>query len=257
MPEASLDELLGMAARLGYAGIEPRLGHGHGIGPGASPEERRTIRRKAGDSGVAVCCIASQGSLVDLEKVDEAKALHRKVIALAGDIGCPRIRIFGGNLPEDLPRAAATDRLVEVLTDLGPEAAAAGVTLCFETHDGWCNPARVRTVMERVDHPAIGVNWDMMHPTRACGVPVEEGFRVLKPWIRHVHVHDGSAREADGLFFRPFGEGDLDVRSAFRCLVESGYDGFVSGEWIDLGDGALDIADELRRMRALETELRG
>jgi len=92
-----------------------------------------------------------------------------------------------------------------------------------------------------------------MHPTRASGVSVAAGFRRLSPWIRHVHIHDGLLSEP--LQFTAFGEGELDVRAAFQCLVDSGYGEYASGEWIN-ADATVDLAEELRRVKALEAELR-
>jgi len=252
-PEMPLEEMLEHAAKLGYDGVEPRLGHGHGIGPEATAGDRKRIRRTFENSEVYLCCIASQGNFTDPAKRDATIDLNRRIIEMAGDLACPCIRFFGGELPEGMTREQAVEEVAEVLRGLMEEAEEAGVTLCMETHDGWCDPEHVATLMKRVNHSRLGVNWDMMHPTRAAGVPVEQGYSTLRPWIRHVHIHD--AVYPDPLAFRPCGEGDYDIRSALRCLVRDGYTGYVSGEWINAG-GVIDLADELKRMKALEEEVR-
>jgi len=252
-PEMSLDAMLAHAAKLGYDGVEPRLGHAHGIGPEATARDRERVRRTFEDSKVNLCCIASQGNFADPAKRDETVDLNRCIIEMAGDLACPCIRIFGGKLPEEMSREQAVEEVAEALCGLTEEAEKAGVTLCMETHDGWCDPEDLATLMKRVDHPCLGVNWDMMHPTRAVGVPVEQGYSTLRPWIRHVHIHD--AVYPDPLAFRPCGEGDYDIRSALQCLVRDGYTGFVSGEWIN-AEGVIDLADELKRLKALEEEVR-
>jgi sugar phosphate isomerase/epimerase len=252
-PEMPLDAMLAHAAKLGYDGVEPRLGHAHGIGPEATTGDRKRIRQILEKSEVNLCCIASQGNLTDPAKRDETVDLNRCLIELAGDLACPRIRIFGGKLPEGMTREQAVEEVAEVLRGLTEEARQAGVTLCMETHDGWCDPEHVATLMKRVDHPSLGVNWDMMHPTRVVDVPVEQGYATLRPWIRHVHIHDAVC--PDPLAFRPCGEGDYDIRSALQCLVRDGYTGYVSGEWINAG-GIIDLADELKRLKVLEAEVR-
>lgn len=252
-PELSLSELLQHAAACGYQGVEPRLGHAHGIAPEATAEERKMIRQRFADAPVACCCLASQGNFTDPASRAETVELNRRVIALARDLACPRIRIFGGLLPEGMGREQAIDELAATLRPLAAEAGAAGVVLCLETHDGWCHPDHVATLMERVRHAHLRVNWDMMHPTRACGVPVEEGYARLRQWIAHVHIHDGLL--SSPLTFRRCGEGELDMRAALTCLVRDDYEGYVSGEWINAGD-IIDLADERQRLQALEAEIR-
>jgi sugar phosphate isomerase/epimerase len=124
----------------------------------------------------------------------------------------------------------------------------------METHDAWCDPRHVAEVMERVDHPSIGVNWDIMHPVRNGYATVGESFDCLKGWISHVHFHDGV--EVDGkLQLKPIGEGAIDHRVAVRSLAGSGYDGYLSGEWIKWEPWDRHLPREIGTMRSYEEEL--
>jgi hypothetical protein len=62
--------------------------------------------------------------------------------------------------------------------------------------------------MKKANHPAIAVNWDIMHPVRRSYATIEESFEVLKPWIQHLHIHDGSTQKS----LLPIGEGTLITR---------------------------------------------
>ena len=102
--------------------------------------------------------------------------------------------------------------------------------------------------MKRVDHPAIAVNWDIMHPVHGAGVSMDHAFEALKPWIRHVHFHDGGTQEGKwGLV--PIGEGDIDHRRAVQLLHSVGYDGFLSGEWIGWEPYETHLPRELATMK--------
>lgn len=252
-PGSDLAQILDMAVQHGYDGIEPRAGHAHGVEPERTSAERRGIRRRVDAAGLSLCCLAIGGGFADPQRAPGAVESTRRWIDLARDLGCPRLRVFGGKIGEGLSRRGAIDLVATSLGSLAPEAAAAGVTVCLETHDDWTAPEHVAAVMEAVDHPAIGVNWDLLHPSRSSGVRVEDGFARLRRWIHHVHIHD--ALMADPLQLRRLGEGELDVRAAFRCLVQTGYRGWLSGEWID-ADAIIDLADELRRMKTMERETR-
>ncbi len=255
-PQLSLDEMLALAKRYGYDGIEPRIsaGHAHGIELDADATRRREARQKAIDSGIEICCIATSCRYADpataREQVDETL----RCIDLAADVGAPRIRVFGGAIPEGVSREEAIDLLAESLRAVAGHARERGVVVCLETHDDWCDPDHVAEVMRRVDHPAVAVNWDVMHPVRQAGRTVDQAFQILRPWIRHVHVHDGSAR-LDRLELRPIGEGDIDIRRAMELLKAISYDGYLSGEWIDWEPYEVHLPRELATMRRYEDEI--
>jgi sugar phosphate isomerase/epimerase len=251
-PDAPFGEALALARRLGYDGFEPRVesGHRHGIELSLTAPERIARRQEAEEAGIELCCLATGCRLAVPGERDAQVATAREYVQLAGDLGIPRLRVFGGRFGPDLERTAAMEAAVTALTGLAPLAAARGVVLCLETHDDWCHPDDVALIMERVDHPAVAVTWDMMHPVRSAGVSMEEAWRRLRPWVRHVHVHDG--RTSPGkILFEPCGEGDFDLPTFQRCLRDMNYDGFISGEWIDCAQ-TIDLATELSRLKALE-----
>jgi sugar phosphate isomerase/epimerase len=256
-PRLSLAEMLTLAARLGYDGIEPRLsaGHAHGIETTMSSAARQVVRRQVAESGIALACLATGLTFADPVKVAASIEEARRCIALAADVRCERLRIFGGALPDGLSREQAIDGMAAALSSIAAEAGAAGVTLCLETHDDWTDPAHVAEVMRRVDHPAIAVNWDVMHPVRQSKVSMDAASEALRPWIRHVHFHDGadaSADDAPVLVLKPVGEGVIDHRRAVELLEDAGYDGYLSGEWIDWEPCEVHLPRELATMKGYE-----
>ncbi len=255
-PAASLDELLAMAAEYGYDGVEPRIDsdHAHGIEVDLLPDERQAVLDLAEETGIAICCIATSCRLADPEVVQEMLPVAHDAIDLAGDLKCPCIRVFGGAVRKGLRRDQSSRMLAGALSQLGNHAAERGVTVCLETHDDWCDPRHVAAVLEKVAHPNIAVNWDIMHPVRAAGVTMDEAFEALQPWIRHVHVHDGACSR-ERLEFRPIGEGDIDHRTAVRLLRESGYEGFLSGEWINWTPAEEHLPTERQTLRQYESEI--
>ncbi len=232
-PGLSLDENLSAARRFGYDGIEPRLecGHRHGIEVEATVAERMEIRRRAEDSGIALCCLATSCRYAHPENRDEMIDITRRCIDLASDVGAPRLRVFGGQFPESVSREEAVELVVSALVSLASQAKARGVTLCLETHDSWCDPKHVAEIMRRVNHPNVGVNWDIMHPIRMRFANASESFEILEPWIRHAHVHDGTLE--DPLRMMPMGEGGIDHKTAVRLLRDHPGEVYLSGEWID------------------------
>lgn len=256
-PQVNLDEMLLIAKRFGYDGIEPRTacGHSHGVECEAGSAARRTIRKKAADSGIAFSCIATSCEYVDQETVRQNLQETRVSIDLAADVGASVIRVFGGRLPAGMNREKATEFLAESLLSVAGHAAERNVTVCVETHDDWSDPTALKEVIKRVNHPAIAVNWDIMHPVRQGGASMEGAFNTLKPWIRHVHFHDGLAR-LDQLVFKPVGEGDIDHRCAVELLMSAGYDGYLSGEWMDWEPYEIHLPREIAAMKQYEQNAR-
>lgn len=249
-PKLTLAETVDVARRFGYDGIEPRVdaGHGHGIEVGASVAQRAAIRRQVADSGIALACLATSIQYADPVQTEAMLAQTRERIDLAADVGAPVIRVFGGVGPTGASREQGIDLLAHCLHAVADQAAARGVTIALETHDEWCDPRHVVAVLERVNHPAIGANWDIMHPVRVAKMDIATSFTILRPWIRHLHVHDGAMENP--LRFLPIGQGVVDHRTALQLLRGAGYTGFISGEWINWEPAEVHLPRELAVLKA-------
>lgn len=253
-PGLSLGEMLDCAKRYGYDGVEPRISarHKHGVEIESALEQRMALRRQAADSGIAICCIATSCVFADPARLADSLDTANKAIDLAADVGAQRLRVFGGKIPDGMSRAEAIEQVAGALRSLAGHAVERQVTICLETHDDWCNPEHVACVMRAVNHPAIAVNWDIMHPVRVAGVSITESFATLKPWIRHLHIHDGITRDGK-LVLKPIGQGAIDHRAAIALLKTISYGGFISGEWIDWEPCETHLPRELAALKALET----
>jgi sugar phosphate isomerase/epimerase len=233
VPEASLGQVLDLAKRYGYDGVEPRLTskHGHGIETSMSPEEREQTRERAHDSGIRLSCLATSLRFAVPSAEEQTVEEAGSIIDLAGDLGCPCIRVFGGDYGDETDESGAVDQAVKGLRAVADHAGRRGVVLALETHDRFTDPEVVANIIRRADHPSVAVNWDVMHPVRQSRYSVEQAYDILKQWIAHVHVHDGST-SLETLQVLPMGTGQIDHRTAVRLLAKDGYNGFISGEWI-------------------------
>ena len=254
-PNAPLDEMLELAVRCGYDGIEPRIatGHAHGVELDTDAAARRDIRMRARDVGAAIGCVASDCRFANPATTAKNVEDARRCIDLAADIGARRIRVFGGQMGEGISRDDAISIVVDALSSVADEATARGVILCMETHDDWCDPKHVAAVLKQIDHPAIGANWDVEHPVRTGAATMEEAFETLRPWIRHLHIHDGDKTTRKHV---PIGTGAYDHRLILELLRSINYDGYLSGEWIGWDEPyEVHLPREVATLRAYEAEL--
>jgi sugar phosphate isomerase/epimerase len=245
--------MLSLAKRYGYVGIEPRVqaGHAHGLDLDVDATARREAALKAVESCIDMCCIATSCRYSDPDTVQQNVENTMRGIDLAADVGSARIRVFGGRIRGGLSREAAIDQVAASLSAVADHAQERGVTVCMETHDDWCDPAHVAAVMTQVNHPAIAVNWDVMHPVRVAGWTVDASFETLKSWVQHTHVHDGAQKEGK-IAYLPMGTGIVDIRRATQLLASLGYDGYLSGEWIDWEPAEVHLPREIAVMKGYE-----
>lgn len=253
-PELNLDEMIAVAKKYGYDGIEPRISakHKHGVEMNSSKSFRKECKEKSKESSIAFSCIATSCVYANpLTNEDMISDTHGS-IDLAADVGAPVIRVFGGGIPEEVTREEAIGLLVKSMQSVAGHAAERSVTVCLETHDHWCDPKHLAEVMKRVNHPAIAVNWDIMHPVRVAKATMDEAFQILKPWIKHAHFHDGVTKKDGKLVMVPIGEGDIDHQRAVQLLKDSNYNGFLSGEWINWEPYEIHLPRELSTMKKYE-----
>jgi len=256
-PELTLDQVLALANKFGYDGIEPRVSsnHKHGVEFDSSPAFRKEARQKAEAAGIQMACVATSCVYADPAKTTVMIEDTHQAIDLAGDIGAPCIRVFGGTIPESVSREQAIDGVAKALASVADHAQQRQVIVGMETHDAWCDPAHVAAVIQQVNHPAIGVNWDIMHPVRVARVTMDQTFNVLKPWIRHVHFHDCKITDKKYALC-PIGQGDIDHHRAVQLLKSMAYSNFLSGEWIgwEPEPYATHLPRELATMKGYERE---
>ena len=252
-PDLNLDEMLQTAVKYGYEGIEPRIGeeHKHGIEVGLGQSEMDGIRRQAQRYGVTICCLATPCCFSDPAAAPGNVELAKQALDLAQGVNCKAIRVFGGVIPNGISRETASDSIVRSLSGLAEYAAKRDAVICIETHDDWSSPAYIANIMKNVNSPAVAVNWDIMHPVLWAGFSIEESFRALSPWIRHVHAHDG-VNEHGSIVFKHIGTGNADHKTALGLLKKAGYNGFISGEWIGWTPYETHLPAELAAMKKYE-----
>lgn len=234
-PEWSLTQVLEAARRHGYHGLELRVGssHGHGVEISCTPEQRAEARAQVDAAGVELPCLATSLKLIDPACLEQSRAMAQ----LAADLGCPALRIFCGGLNPDEPAAEQFRRAGQRLREMAQITGAFGVKLLLETHDSISKAVDAATVLRAAgDPPGVSYNYDNMHPYR-MGEPLAETFKALEGRIGHSHFHD-AVNAADQVQITPLGQGQMPMDEMFAALRETGYAGYLSGEWFGQQYGA-------------------
>jgi len=110
--------------------------------------------------------------------------------------------------------------------------------------------------LERLDHQAIGVNFDPANMILYDKGDPLEAMRLLQPWIKHMHIKDAILTEQPGTWGVevPWGQGQVDEIDFLNTIDEIGYRGILAIER-EAGDNRLaDIQQAVDRLRLLVKE---
>ncbi len=192
-----------------------------------------TTRRHLGEAGLAVSAISSSIQVCVSAKQEMNLDEARRTIAVAHELGCSNVRIFGGG---DL---AAADR--EQLVRTGLDCVERILTLdgarelhwLFETHDLWVKASDCRLLLDGIVDPAFGAVWDMGHTYRVGGEQPQATFDALRGRVGYTHLKDAiyapghALAMEDGWHYVLPGTGQLPLAESIRILADSGYTGWL------------------------------
>ncbi len=231
-PEWTWPQIFSAARDLGFDGIELRgiaaqvdLPSMPMFSAGRIEETKAELKRLE----LEVPVLATGAFLGSEAKREDALREVKAYIDLAERLEVPYLRVLGDIAPE--PGTVDFGALSANLAELLPLAHEKGRMLLLETNGVFAESKVLLALLEKTNHPALGVLWDIHHPYRYFQEPVAETFQRLQSHIRHVHMKDSVV--CDGkVVYKMFGRGDVPIREAMAALYAAGYNGFLSLEWV-------------------------
>ena len=185
----------------------------------------------------------------------EAATLDRdrlqSLMRLCSQIGIPIINIGSGGKTGD---EDSTVEAIARIRDFAKMAADNGVTLGVKPHVGQAiyNAATGMRLMDEVNHPSVGLNFDPSHLYRANETPADVarlwGARIVTSHFRDCPWREGSPGSPEQQI--P-GRGEVDIPGTLRALKDVGYAGPLNFECI--GAGAYPVS----RAAGIAAETRG
>jgi len=236
--EQALDEML----PLGIGALEayelnvpghPELRH---VGVAAKTDSELTsLRAQFHERDARLCALSGHTDLLDPDPEGRAASVAhlRRCLAAAGVLGCPIVVTASGHLRGDPGEAMRS--LVDALRGLGDVAAEHGVHLAVEAHyeEFMQSTADVVRLMQQVDHPRVGINYDPFHFV-FLGEDIAASARTAAQWVIHTHIHDVTPSGADDVPWHAReeipGRGVIDWPAVLEALHRAGYDGALSIE---------------------------
>jgi len=217
---------LGMAAELGYDGVELDITTEYADSIMWTEDGRAQIVQTAQDAGceISSLCIGAYWAIspanADEAVREEAYDITTSAIAFAAQFGAQWILLPITPGDENCDHGTCVARWLEHTARVAPVAEDLGVDLCLENVGRGCGKLAgdLLRLVDGTNSPAVGVYYDIGNATAFEEDPAE-GIMSLAQVLRIVHVKD---REGDLL-----GDGIVPIRSSMEALKDIGYDDYL------------------------------
>ena len=231
-PKWDFETLVLRAKEYGYDGVEIRGFLNESVLTAANVflSDPAKVRRIFTDAGLSICCLASSIAFARDKKRDAQLAGDLKLfIETAKAIGCPMVKIFDTQVKAGKSRSGVGIAFGDWLVPLADYAAQHDVTIMIENALSFRSAKEMWTIVDRLNHPSIGVCWDIFNAAMIGESPYVS-VPVLNQLIQYVQVKDAKLGPL-GATYCKLGEGDVPVRKFLTRLRGIGYDGWVTLEW--------------------------
>ena len=239
----------------------------------ADPAHWATARRTVEARGMVIPMLCCSPDFTHPDPAVRAQeiAKEKNWIRLSAELGAGFCRVLSGQRRPDVSREQGLGFVVEAIGECLVEAERQGVTLILENHykdDFWSYPEFAQKMdlfcelVERIDHPRFGVNYDPSNAFLAGDDPLEL-LRRVKHRVVTMHASDrylaegtledlrreegGATGYAKRLRHGTIGRGLNDYDAIFTELRSVGFDGWISIE--DGVDGMEQLAESVRFVR--------
>lgn len=234
-----LDTLLAKLEAAGYAAVELRTGHAHGVEPSLDSAGRERVKARFARSKVR---LLSFGSTCEFQSPDAAER-RRQVetgmqwIDLAHDTGAWGVKVRPNGLPKEAPPETTIRNIGACLRELGDFGRGKGVEIWMEVHGRDTQvPTVAAAIMKATGHENVGLCWNS-NPTDVVNGSVKQSFDLLKRHIRNCHIDELSS--------------GYPYRELFALLRKSNYERYTLCE----APESKEPERYLRNYRALWSEL--
>ncbi|MGQ9503483.1 MAG: sugar phosphate isomerase/epimerase family protein [Thermogutta sp.] len=240
------DQAVSRIASLGYAGLELLADVPHAWPMNLLPGDVERIRGALDQHGMEISNVNAfmMRAVNDprqpywhpswIEPDAQYRAIRRehtkRAIILAAEVGAPGIQTEpGGPRPPGMSRRHAYQIFYDELMPCVELAEKLNVHLLIEPEPGLLIERfeQFLEFVERIDSPAVGLNFDVGHAFCVEQAP-EKWIPIMARYTRHYHIEDISAQRVHHHLIP--GEGAIDFVAALKAILSSQYSGWITVE---------------------------
>jgi sugar phosphate isomerase/epimerase len=218
LKDLDLETVITTLEKTGFAAVELRTEHKHGIEVTIGPEERKKVKARFAASKVR---LVSYGSTCEFHAADPAVRaknvdLTKKWVDLAHDTGAWGVKVRPNGFPKEVSREATIANIGAALREAGEYAKGRGIEIWLEVHGkDTSDPPVCAAIMKAANHPSVGLCWNS-NPGDVIDGSVRQNFDLLRPWIKSCHINELVS--------------GYPYRELFALLRKSGYDRYTLAE---------------------------
>lgn len=166
--------------------------------------------------------VAMLSGYLPLGTADFDASAARGLVDLTTRWKAPKLRLFAGQMGWDQANAADRASISRDLRLVADMAQDQGLRVAIETHPGTLADSLTATcdLMQMLDHPAIGLNFDVLHVWEGGTDPLA-ALEPLAPYLCHVHLKNVTMRERLTVF-APGNVHDADGDRTGMCPLFEG-----------------------------------
>ncbi len=248
----SFEQRLEIAAKAGLQSVE--LVAEHVQWSDAEIERMKKLARSLGLGMDTIIATPNWGnrpvSMVNPEHRENFLNDVRQAITFARKLEIPQIILMSGNEIPGRSREEQWASLVEGAKRAGDLAAQAKVTLIVEplnnkvNHKGFFLTTCVDglRLIREVDNPHVRLLFDIYHEQVQIGNVIRT-ITQAAPYVSVFHIADNPGRNDPGT-------GELNYINIYKAIAKTGYSGYVTMEYLPLGDPVESLTRAVRDMRA-------
>lgn len=187
-----LPTLIANCQKTGFAGVELRTTHKHGVEPSLSDAQRKEVAKRFADSGVelvglgSVCEFHSPDPAVVKKNIEECKAFIR----LCHDVGGSGVKVRPNGLPAGVPVDKTIEQIGKSLDECAAFGEGYGVDIRLEIHGkGTSEIPITRKIMNVSKHPGSKLCWNCNKEDLA-GAGLAVNFQSVQDRLGTLHIHD-------------------------------------------------------------------
>ncbi|MDQ3411512.1 MAG: sugar phosphate isomerase/epimerase [Chloroflexota bacterium] len=246
----SLEEALAGIAAAGFRSVELTSvpGWTEHVSREADDAEIQRVKGLLDQHGLTPVSMSAHSELT----TDEGVIQFRKTLGICRVLGMTMITTSTGG-HADTSGGSLDDQRTAFLSRIrgvADEAAAAGISICLETHGGLlATGAMAADLVRQIDKSNVGINYDPGNVIFYGATRPEDDVERAAGLINHMHVKDQIG--GPGVWnFPTVGTGDVDFGRLFAVLDAVGFDGPCSVEVEFQGEPWPPLAEVNRALAA-------
>ena len=212
-----LPTLIANCETAGFAGVELRTQHKHGVEPSLSAEQRKEVKKRFEDSPVECVGYGSNQEFhsPDPEELKKNIEGSYELIKLCHDIGASGLKVKPNNLPDEIDPKITIRQIGESLNKIGKFAQDYGQKIRVEVHGRkTAQPSVMKAIFEYVSEPNVGMCWNC-NKIDLDPPGFEANFNMVKD------------RFGDTVHIRELNDKSYPYQQLFNLFVKNNYHGWI------------------------------